>query len=73
MLTKNSVNRTLKISQVKSHIWYSDFDWEGLISMNIEAAYVSKIDSNKMENKTIPFTKFIEVKFFKLDKTPKMG
>ena len=61
MLTKNSVNRVLKISQVKSHIWFSDFDWEGLISLTINAAYISKIEQSKNENKNIPFIKFMEV------------
>jgi hypothetical protein len=61
MLTKNSVNRLLKIGQVKGHVWFNEFDWEGLISLTIEAAYISKIEPTKNDNKTIPFTKFIEV------------
>jgi hypothetical protein len=61
MLTKNTVNRTLKLAQVKSNIWFNDFDWEGLISMNIEAGYISKKEANKSENTNIPFLKYMEV------------
>ena len=52
MLTKNPMRRMSKFSQVKSHIWFSNFNWEDLISLNMPAPYkqIQKKDPVNKEN-----------------------
>lgn len=40
MLTKNPSNRLAKINQIKNHVWFSDFNWDELINMNMTAPYI---------------------------------
>lgn len=39
MLTKNTMKRILKLSQIRSHEYYKDFNWDNLLSFNLEAPY----------------------------------
>lgn len=50
MLTKNTMKRTIKLSQIKEHSFFSDFDWDGLISFNMESAYKLKLPEDKLKD-----------------------
>ena len=39
MLTKNPMKRILKLSQIKSQDYFKDFNWDGLLSFNLEPCY----------------------------------
>ena len=39
MLTKNAMSRMSKLSQVQSHIWFKDFNWDDLISLKMTPPY----------------------------------
>ena len=47
MLNKNQVQRFCKLDQISSHIWFKDFSWDDLISLNMKPAYIPKIESNE--------------------------
>jgi hypothetical protein len=66
MMEKNPINRLFRLTQIKNNIWFNNFDWEGLINMNLEPAYKMK-QTDKSIKDTIPFTKFMEVNFVYLD------
>jgi hypothetical protein len=62
MLTKNPLNRLIKLPLIRDHVWFKAFDWENLINMSLEPGFVSKAESpNPNKPSTIPFSKFIEV------------
>ena len=42
MLTKNALKRTVKLSQVKQSDYFKDFNFDALLSLNLEPCY--KID-----------------------------
>lgn len=39
MLTKNTMKRIVKLSQVKLSDYFKDFNWDGLLSFNLEPCY----------------------------------
>ena len=39
MLTKNPMKRILKSSQVRSHEYFKDFNWDNLLSFNLDPCY----------------------------------
>jgi hypothetical protein len=43
MLNKNPLSRMIKLAQIKNHIWFMDFSWENLISLNLEPPHMPKI------------------------------
>ena len=43
MLSKNQTQRFSKLEQIQSHIWFKDFSWDDLISLNLEPAYLPKL------------------------------
>ena len=47
MLNKNQTQRFSKLEQIQSHIWFKDFSWDDLISLNMKPAYMPKIESNE--------------------------
>ncbi len=62
MLTKNPLSRLCKLSQIKNHVWYSDFSWESLISLDIEVPYVPKLSKKEVdETKIIPYSNYVKV------------
>ena len=36
MLSKNQAQRFYKLEQIQSHIWFKDFSWDDLISLNMK-------------------------------------
>ena len=43
MLCKNPVSRLSKLSKIKEHIWFSNFNWDSLLSMSTEVPYIPKV------------------------------
>lgn len=39
MLTKNTMKRILKLSQIRTHEYFKDFNWDNLLSFNLDAPY----------------------------------
>ena len=60
MLTKNPISRMSKFSQIKNHIWFNGFNWEDLISLNMEAPYKPSLKKDKEEKNDILFVDYIK-------------
>ena len=60
MLSKNQTQRFSKLEQIQSHIWFKDFSWDDLISLNLEPAYLPKIDINEDKCETKPYLDYIK-------------
>ena len=60
MLSKNQTQRFSKLEQIQSHIWFKDFSWDDLISLNLEPAYLPKIDINEEKCETKPYLDYIK-------------
>lgn len=52
MLDKNLETRYSKFDQIAGHIYFKDFNWNELISFNMEPAYKPQME--KIENKYKP-------------------
>ena len=59
-MTKSQVIYGSKISQISSHIWFKDFSWDDLISLNMKPAYIPKIESNESKCETKPYLDYIK-------------
>jgi cGMP-dependent protein kinase len=46
MLNKNAMMRFSKLAQVKSHVWYKEFNWEDLHSLKMVAPYLPKLEED---------------------------
>jgi hypothetical protein len=51
MHTKNPMIRMMKLSQVRSHIWFKDFNWEYLVMLNIIPPYKPIMKKDSFEKK----------------------
>ena len=51
MLTKNPMTRMAKLSQVKSHIWFKDFNWEDLVMLNMPSPYKPIMNKDNFDKK----------------------
>ena len=60
MLSKNQTQRFYKLEQIQSHIWFKDFSWDDLISLNLEPAFIPKIDINENKCETKPYLDYIK-------------
>ena len=60
MLTKNAMKRILKLSQVKTHDYFKEFNWDGLLSFNLEPCYnITMPQENLKESST--YNEYIQV------------
>ena len=50
MLCKNPVNRLTKVNQIKNHVWFQNFNWEELMTLNMPSAYIPRMDINTQAN-----------------------
>jgi hypothetical protein len=48
MLEKNPMKRLTKFDEIKKHIWFKEFNWEELITLNMKAPYYPKMKKNKI-------------------------
>ena len=60
MLNKNQTQRFCKLDQIQSHIWFKDFSWDDLISLNMTPAYKPKIETNENKCETKPYPDYIK-------------
>ena len=60
MLSKNQAQRFYKLEQIQSHIWFKDFSWDDLISLNMKPAYIPKIDINENKCEPKPYLDYIK-------------
>ena len=60
MLTKNYIFRYTKLSQISCHIWFQNFNWEELISMNMKPAFFPEINNRISRYKYQPFVEFVK-------------
>ena len=64
MLNKNPLSRISKLSQVKIHPWFCDFDWEGLLSLNLTPEVFPKLKESlyfeNLEGKKDNFCNYIK-------------
>jgi len=58
MLDKNLETRYSKLEQISGHIYFKDFNWDELISMNMEPAYRPKIKSIEHKYTPKPFVEY---------------
>ena len=47
MLNKNKELRYSKFEQISGHIWFKDFDWEALISLDMQPEYLPVFEEKK--------------------------
>ena len=47
MLNKNKEIRYSKFEQISGHVWFKDFDWDALISLDIVPEYLAKIEEKE--------------------------
>ena len=54
------MRRMSKLSQVKTHIWFSNFNWEDLISLNMLAPYRPIQKKDPVNKEEILFIDYIK-------------
>ena len=59
MLVKKVTTRMSKLNQIKTHIWFKDFNWEDLISLKMNPPYQPTLEVDKYD-KTEGFVEFME-------------
>ena len=47
MLNKNKEIRYSKFGQISGHVWFKDFDWDALISLDMIPEYFPKIEGKE--------------------------
>ena len=66
MLTKNPTKRLWKFKQIKEDPYFSDFDWNKLISLSYPAPYIIKMKEDKENNNAlIPYLSYLQTKSIK--------
>ena len=60
MLNKNQTQRFCKLDQIQSHIWFKDFSWDDLISLNMKPAYIPKIENNEKKCQPKPYLDYVK-------------
>ena len=62
MLKKNPAQRLWKFEQIKSDPYFSDFDWNKLISLSYEPPYMIKMKPDKEVTSVTPYISFLQSK-----------
>ena len=60
MLNKNQAQRFCKLEQIQGHIWFKDFSWDELISLNLKSAFLPNIESDESKCETKPYLDYIK-------------
>ena len=60
MLNKNYMSRYSKLSQINSHIWFQNFNWDDLISMNMKPAFLPKLKNKDLTKNSINYLNFVK-------------
>ena len=48
MLNKDQISRLFKLKKIKEHSWFSNFNWEALISMNLEVPHIPNVNKDDL-------------------------
>jgi hypothetical protein len=59
MLNKNKEVRYSKFEQISGHIWFKDFNWDSLISLNLQPEYLPVFEEDKIRDKK-PYLEYIK-------------
>lgn len=51
MLTKSPLKRILKLSQVKTSDYFKDFNWDNLLSFNMDPPYIINLPNETIKEK----------------------
>ena len=62
MLKKNPAQRLWKFEQIKTDPYFSDFDWNKLISLSYPPPYMIKMKPDKEVNSVTPYMSFLQNK-----------
>ena len=62
MLKKNPAQRLWKYEQIKADPYFSEFDWNKLISLSYPPPYMIKMKPDKEVNSVIPYMSFLQNK-----------
>ena len=62
MLKKNPTQRLWKFEQIKADPYFSDFNWNQLLSLSYPPPYMIKMPEDKENSTTIPYLSYIETK-----------
>ena len=68
MLDKNLETRYSKFEDISGHIYFKDFNWDELISLNMEPAYIpklKKLDSKYTPKPYVDYVKTLEKQYIK--------
>ena len=57
---KNLEKRYCKFDQIAGHIYFKDFNWNELISLNMEPAYIPKIPNIEYKYEPKPFVEHVK-------------
>ena len=60
MLTKNIIQRLYKLSTIREHLFFANFNWEGLINMSIPPPMIPKLKKTDLSS-TMLFSKYVKV------------
>ena len=73
MLKKNPANRLWKFQQIRSDPFFSDFDWNKLISLSYPPPYMIKLKDDKKDNNGgMPYLSYLQSKQSKSKSRPKI-
>jgi len=64
MLSKNPLNRISKLADIRNNIFFKDFSWDNLITLNCEPAYKPEITRDILKKSQIEYSNFLDVKYF---------
>ena len=65
MLKKNPTHRLWKFKQIKEDPYFSNFDWNKLISLSYPPPYMIKMKESKETNTNIPYLSYLQSKTVK--------
>ena len=60
MLNKNKSSRYYKFEQISNHIWFNDFNWDSLLSLDMQPEYIPLILHKKDNYNPKPYLTYIE-------------
>ena len=61
MLNKNKEIRYSKFEQISGHIWFKDFDWDALISLDLQPEYFPVFDEKEdKKHEKKPYLEYIK-------------
>lgn len=62
MLEKKYVDRYCTFSQIKNHVWFAEFNWDELESMEMKACYIPNLNVNNKEKfRFVEYIDFVNV------------